>query len=202
MKLGLLGGSFNPPHFGHLAMAAAAQHAHALSEVLFIPAGSPPHKREDLAGAEHRVRMAELSISGHPTFRVCDIEVRRAGTTYTVDTLEELARARPRDELYFILGEDSLRDLPGWRNPSRILELARLVVVNRPGHARTRLAARDLPGVAPTRIEQIELDRVTMAPSDCESRLLREAWRAGRSIRGSVPDAVIDYMRRHGLYRE
>ena len=132
MKLGVLGGSFNPIHNGHLAMAEAVREAHALDLVLFVPAGRPPHKQEDLAPAEDRYRMVVLAIEWREGFAASDLETSRPGPSYTVETLQELHRRNPGAEIFFIMGEDSISEFPGWREPERILELARVVAVNRP----------------------------------------------------------------------
>jgi nicotinate-nucleotide adenylyltransferase len=198
MNLGLLGGSFDPPHLGHIAMAEAARRAHALDRVLLIPSGSPPHK-QDLSSAADRLEMVRLAAAGHEGLAASDIEVRRPGVTYTIDTLEELGRLHPGAELYFIVGEDSLKDLPAWREPARILQLARLVVVNRPG-ARAALTPADLPGVPEAIFQRIECDRVTMPPCPFESRRIRAELRAGNRSHDGLAPAVLEYILRRGLY--
>lgn len=200
MKLGILGGSFNPIHLGHLAMAGAAMAAHGLDRVIFIPAGSPPHKRLDLAPAADRLEMVRLAIRGREGFEASGIEVERPGRSYTVDTLEKIAGLHPDAELFFILGEDSLLELPGWREPERILRLARVAVVNRPGSERVD-PARLFPRVAPGILERIGADRVDMPPSPIDSTRIREDIRAGRSVADRVPPAVAAYIRERSLYR-
>jgi nicotinate-nucleotide adenylyltransferase len=200
MKLGILGGSFNPPHHGHLRAAEAARAAHRLDRVLLVPAGAPPHKGAGLAAAEDRLAMVRLAVEGREGLEASDLELTRPGTTYTVETLAALRRLHPGAELYFILGEDSLADLPGWREPGRILELARVVVVNRPGSA-ARLSREDLPGVPAATLERLEADRVTMPPSPLESRAIRARVRDGLSVAGQVPPRVAEYIARRGLYR-
>jgi nicotinate-nucleotide adenylyltransferase len=200
MKLGVLGGSFNPIHNGHLAMANAARRAHGLDLVLFVPAGRPPHKGADLAPAEDRYRMVALAVEGLEGFAASDIETSRPGVSYTVETLAELRRLHPGAEIFFVIGEDSIPEFPGWREPERILELARVVAVNRPGH-RSSFGEEYLRGVPPERIEQLERDRVTMEPCPLQSRSLRDAVRRGCSLAGSVPPPVAEYIERHGLYR-
>ena len=200
-KLGILGGSFNPIHNGHLAMADAARAAHGLDRVLFVPAGRPPHKGADLAPAEDRLEMVRLALEGREGLEPSAIEVARPGTsyTYTVDTLEELRRLHPEAELFFILGEDSIPELPGWRSAPRILELARIVAVNRAG-SRAHFREGDFPGVAPEVIARLEADRVTMPPAPEESRRIREALRRGESVEGQVPLPVAQYIEKRGLY--
>jgi len=200
MRLGILGGSFNPVHNGHLAMAEAARQAHNLDLVLFIPAGRPPHKREDLAPAEDRLEMVRLATEDREGFLASDIETSRSRISYTCETLEELHRSHPGVELFFIVGEDSIDELPGWRNPRRILELSRIVALNRPG-VKAAFRKEDYPGVAPDVVERMERDRVQMTPCPIESRKIREAIRSGRSIEGLVPAKVVDYIARRGLYQ-
>lgn len=200
MRLGILGGSFNPVHFGHLAVARAARDAHRLDRVLFVPAGRPPHKREELAPPEHRLAMVRIAVEGIPEFAASDIEIARGGTTYTVDTLEELKRKEPDAELFFILGEDSVAEFRKWKDPERILTLARVVVVNRPG-AKGRFLGEEYPGVPGFVLERLERDRVFMADCPIEARTVREAIRSGASIEGLVPPRVAEYIAEHGLYR-
>ena len=197
MKLGVLGGSFDPPHLGHLAMAEAARRAHGLERVLLMPTGSPPHKL-DITPAADRLAMVRLAVEGREGLEASDLEVRRQGTTYTVETLEELRRLHPGVELFFIVGEDSLADLPGWREPLRILALARLVVVNRPGAGRGMAAS--IPGLSFDLGERIERDRVSIPPSPLESRRIRAALARGEGAAGEVPAPVLDYIERRGLY--
>jgi nicotinate-nucleotide adenylyltransferase len=199
VKLGILGGSFNPIHNGHIAMAEAARAAHGLDRVFLVPAGRPPHKREDLAPAEDRLEMTRIAVKGHEGLEASSIEVERPGTSYTVDTLEELKRRWPDAELYFILGADSVPELPSWKSSRRVLELARIVAVNRPGSS-ARIGPETLPGVAPDVLARLEADRVTMAPSTCESRRIREAIRSGRPVSDQLPAAVEELIRRKRLY--
>lgn len=201
MKLGIYGGSFNPPHLGHLAVADAARQTHGLEQILFVPTGNPPHKTTDLASAPDRFEMVRLAVRGREGLTACDLETRRAGTSYTVDTLVEFRRLCSHDdELFFIVGEDSLKDLPGWKEPERILRLARLVVVNRPGQ-RAELDLEGFSDVAPEVLRRIERDRVTMTPCPYGSRQIRADLRLGKSIEGQVPQEVAEYIESEGLYR-
>ena len=205
-RLGIFGGSFNPPHNGHLALARAVQSAHALDRVIFMPAGAPPHKHPgELASAADRLEMVRLAIDGHEGFEVSDAELRREGTTYTVDTLEECRRLYPKAELFFLIGADSLVDLPGWRSPKRILELARVVAVNRPGHEGSPTAER-FSGIAAETLERLRRDCVEMPASALESRELRRRIRqsgAGSpALAGALAEGVRHYIERRGLYRQ
>ena len=134
MRLGIFGGTFDPVHLGHLLLAEYCREQCRLDAVWFVPAAEPPHKqRTDLTPAERRAEMLQLAIGGHETFSVCTREIERGGVSYTVDTLSELADEDPARSLFFLLGGDSLADLPRWREPRRICQLAMPVVVTRPG---------------------------------------------------------------------
>src|SRR5262245_17154900 len=132
MRVGVFGGTFDPVHFAHLILAEQCREQAKLDQLLFMPALTPPHKqRYSITPFAQRVEMLALAISGHPAFQIDELEKDRAGPSYTVDTLAQLTQTRPGDEFYFILGSDSLRDLPTWRQPRRIVELATLLVVTR-----------------------------------------------------------------------
>src|SRR5262245_29724743 len=133
MRLGVFGGTFDPVHLGHLILAEQCREQARLDQVQFVPAAVPPHKRDkELTSFGQRVEMLALAIAGQPAFRIDELEKNRTGPSYTVDTLTQLHAARPGDEFFFILGADSVRDLPIWYQPRRILELATLLVVARP----------------------------------------------------------------------
>lgn len=190
-RLGVFGGSFNPPHVGHLAVAEAAAQAAGLDEVLWMPAATPPHKRDDpsLASADDRLAMVRLATQGNTRFRVSDAEVRRDGVSYTVDTLRELHGEIPDAHWHLLIGGDSLDAFASWREPDAIVGLARLIVYARPG------ASGQVPeGLAPF------VDRVEGPLLDLSSTQLRQRIAAGRTVRYLVPDAVRDYITRHGLY--
>jgi nicotinate-nucleotide adenylyltransferase len=187
-RVGLFGGTFDPPHVGHLVLATHAKEQLGLDEVRFIPAGDPPHKqRRDLSPAADRLAMTRLAVRGEPGFEVSTIETRRAGPSFTVDTLRRVAATSPRARLYLLLGGDSLDDFAGWREPGTILRLATVVVAKRPGARGTRRGRRI-----------VHLDSPEIEVS---SSVIRGRVRAGRSVRGMVPDAVLAYIRRRGLYR-
>lgn len=196
-RLGIFGGTFDPPHYGHLIIATEVRHALALDRVLFLPAGRPPHKRgAAVSPAEHRVAMTRLAIAGDPAFALCLDDVERGGPSYTADTLEALARQYPGAELFFLMGEDSLRDLPTWRAPARILRAARLAVAARPGIA-TDLTAleQELPGIS-ARVAFVPAPEIGIAARDLRARVA-----AGRPIRYQAPPAVEAYILAHSLYR-
>ncbi len=194
MRVGILGGTFDPVHIGHLVLAEQARMSLALDCVLFVPAGDPWRKgrRVMTPGAERR-EMLRLAIAGNEAFGISDIELRRPGPTYTADTLEALAAERLDDELWFIVGADALADLPNWHEPERIVRHATLAVAPRDESSPLTLA---LPGIE-ARIERVPMPRIDVASTDIRARIA-----AGRSIRYLLPDAVREHVERYGLYRE
>lgn len=195
-SLGILGGTFDPIHNGHLAIAEAVRELLGLERVLFVPAGIPPHKPEEaVTEAEHRLAMVALAIAGNDRFELSRVEVDRDGPSFTVDTLELLAaeaRAEGRlPDLTFILSAEAFGDLATWHRPERILELCRLAVVPR-GTTEPQEPAPVAPG---SRVVFVDGPRL-----DISATMLRERIAAGRSVRYLVPDAVIAYIADHGLY--
>jgi len=198
MKVGVLGGTFDPVHLGHLILADTAWEALALDRLLFVPAGNPWRKAgRPISPAHHRLAMVRLALTGSP-FEVWTGELERPGPSYTVDTLRQLQRELAGAQLFLVMGYDALLDLPNWHRPQEIISLALLAVASRPGTddegALARLEA-SLPGLGE---RVIWLD---MPPVGISATLVRERVRAGRSIRYLVPAAVEDYIRGHGLYR-
>jgi len=190
-RIGLFGGTFDPPHLGHLVLAEWARARLGLDRVVFMPAGTPPHKRgRRLTDAAHRLAMTRLAVRGNPAFSVSGLEARRVGPSFTVDTLQHFHARQPGARLYLLMGADSLADFPSWRGPGEIARLATLVVAARPGPADPAQGA-----VARGRV--VMLDNPLVAIS---SSALRSRARAGRSLRYLVPDAVAAYVARHGLY--
>ena len=191
-RIGVFGGTFDPPHVGHLALAEWAREALSLDRVIFVPAARPPHKRgKRMSAAEDRVAMTRLAVRGNRAFAVSTIEVRRTGPSYTVDTLRALARAHPRAQLWLLMGEDSLREFHTWHAPERILALARLAVAGRPGARAPRSVGRAARG----RVVVLRNPGLQIASSAIRARV-----RAGRSVRYLVPDAVARYAAAHRLY--
>jgi nicotinate-nucleotide adenylyltransferase len=127
MRVALFGGMFNPVHNGHLLIAEAAREKHRLSRVIFLPAGLPPHKKRPRTSAAHRLAMLRLAIRGNPAFQISDWEIRQGRVVYTYQTLEHFRRARPKDSLFFLVGADSLKNLPHWRESHRLRKLARFI---------------------------------------------------------------------------
>jgi nicotinate-nucleotide adenylyltransferase len=196
MRLGLFGGTFDPIHLGHLILAEQCREACALDRVWLVVAGSPPHKQGGRTEAAHRLEMVRIAIAGHSAFEASDIETIRPGPHYSVETLEAVRRQHPDDDLFFLIGADSLADLPFWREPARIARLATIVVVNRPGIDKTDPA--DLPDFGPgaNPVRSVSIPPVGIASSDLRSRLA-----AGKSIRYMVPRGVEAYIDAHKLYR-
>ncbi len=199
VRVGVLGGTFDPIHVGHLAIARAARETHRLDRVILVPAYAPPHKREGLTDYAHRHAMAEIAARSLAGAQVSDCERRRRGVSYTVDTLRQIAGESPGAELFFIIGEDSILELPLWKDLPGIFSLARIVAVNRPGPHR-RFETRSFPGIRAEVLERCEEDRVAMEPVPVASRELRERIAAGEGCESLLPDGVGDYIRSHGLY--
>jgi nicotinate-nucleotide adenylyltransferase len=184
-----------------LLLAETCREQCALDEVWFLPASMPPHKRDkDITPARWRVEMLELALGGSQTLRVSTIEIERGGVSYTAETLAEIHAQRPSDELFLLMGGDSLTDLPGWRDPRRICELAIPVVVHRVGSTPPDLAILE-PLVGLDRMADISRHRVEMPIMDLSSTDLRRRVAAGRSIRFRTPRAVEAFIAAHGLYR-
>jgi nicotinate-nucleotide adenylyltransferase len=200
MRLGLFGGTFDPVHLGHLLMAEQCREQCALDQLWFVPAAVPPHKQgREITPGKARAEMLEVAIAGCRDFAVSRMELDRGGTTFTVDTLQHLHDEDPSCELFFLLGADSLADLPTWREPARIAQLATIVAVNR--------GDRPLPESATLKTmlgEEIALrvQLVTMPGIDLSASDTRRRVREGRSIRFMVPRAVEVYIHEHQLYRE
>lgn len=198
-RLGLFGGTFDPPHFGHLVAAQEAAEQLGLERVLFLPAGRPPHKLgEPVSPFAARRRMVELAIADNPCFELSLLDAEQSGPSYTVDLLGCVRRALgPGPELYFLVGMDSLRDLATWREPARVLEQCILVAVSRPGYPPPDLreVERQVPGAA-ERVLVLETPGVDISSTD-----LRERVAAGRSIRYLVPEPAREFIAERGLYR-
>jgi len=191
-RLGVLGGSFDPVHWGHLHIALLAREAGALDRVLFVPALHPPHKEDrELAPPADRIAMLELALASEPGTEISQVELDPDGPRYTAQTLQALREQTPNTELSFILGVDSLRDFPHWREPERILSLASLIAVDRPG--------LDPATVTDTVQERALLVRGN--PFAISSSVIRERVAEGRSIRHLVPPEVEVYITSRGLYR-
>jgi nicotinate-nucleotide adenylyltransferase len=193
-RLGVFGGTFDPPHLGHLALAECAREQLRLDRVLFVPAGQPPHKRTTApSSARARLTMTRLAVRGNPGFAVSTLEIARPGPSYTVDTLRALRAAHPKARLYLLLGADSLRDFRTWHASDAILDLAVLAVARRPGVAVPRWSAQ---WHARRRLVWLANAGLEVASSEVRARA-----KSGRSMRYLVPDAVARWAARHRLYR-
>jgi nicotinate-nucleotide adenylyltransferase len=195
-SVGILGGTFDPIHHGHLVIAEEAREALGLERVLLVPAATPPHKPgRPVTPAAHRLAMVELAIAGNPAFEASRLELDRGGTSYTVDTLLALSELGASD-LWFILSAEALAEFPDWRQPARILELCRLAVVPRAGHE--RLDAAWLAASFPGREDRVAFLSGPLLP--ISGSVVRRRAAAGRSVRYLVPDAVASYIADHALY--
>ncbi len=199
-RLGVLGGTFDPIHFGHLIIAEEARVQLRLPEVRFIPAGQPPHKGERrITPGRHRLEMVRRAVADNPAFTVSAQELDRPGPSYTVDTLAWLQEEQgPQCSLYFVVGGDALADLLAWREPDRLLRLATLVAVRRPGAqlADIRVLEARLPGLR-QRLILLDSPQLDVSGSDIRRRVC-----AGLPIRYQVPEPVRSYIEEEGLYRD
>jgi nicotinate-nucleotide adenylyltransferase len=200
MKLGVLGGTFDPVHRGHIAIAGEVRKRLALDSVLFVPAGQPWMKSEGfITLAEHRVAMVRLAVARKRHFELSTMEMERAGPTYTVDTLVELRKQLGEgDEIFFILGWGGLEGLPQWREPDRIIRLCQLVIVPRPGYSAPDVKALEakIPGLT-RRVIVLDGPVIDISATD-----IRERVAGGLSISHLVPDKVAEYIKEHGLYQK
>jgi nicotinate-nucleotide adenylyltransferase len=196
VRIGILGGTFNPPHLGHLVCAQEAYRELDLDRVMLIPARVPPHKPVDEEpGPAHRLELCRRAVRDDDRFEVSDLELSRDGPSFTVDTLQELSSRAPHNELVLIVGGDIAAGLPRWREPERVLELATLAVAKRRGTARATVDDA-LGGLAGgDRARFFAMPRIGIS-----STMVRRRVRAGQPIRYFVPDAAVEYIQRHGLY--
>lgn len=194
-RLGILGGTFNPVHLGHLIIASFAADELGLDRVLFMPAQTPPHKLDSgIIDASHRAAMVRLAIGDDPRFSFSDMDMRGEGPSYTVDLLDRVQEESPGADVFFIIGADSLRDFPSWHRPEEIIRLASLAVARRPGVVIDVTMLDALPGLR---------NRVALFDSpliEISSTEIRERAAHGRAITWLVPPVVERYIREHGLY--
>lgn len=195
-RVGILGGTFDPPHIGHLVLAEYATTALDLACVLFVPAADPPHKHQLRHGIQHRLPMLELATAGNDHFAISRVDIDRPGPHYTVDMVAILQAQHPDTEFYFLLGGDSLHNLPTWYKPNALIALCKLAVMARPGgEVIPDLEAEILPGLA-ERVVVIDSPMLGFSSTEIADRL-----EAGKSVRYLVPDAVLSYIQTHRLYR-
>jgi nicotinate-nucleotide adenylyltransferase len=219
MRLGLYGGAFNPIHRGHLLVAEAAKTRLGLETVLFIPTGDPPHKpSSDVIPAAHRLEMVRLAIAPYPSFQLSDIETRRSAKSYTVDTVRELRKIYPADTRFvFIIGLDAFTELPGWREPERLLELCEFAVVSRPGNLFKSLEKMTILGITETApLDRLDAGRVEVAevrlkngqslwglpipPCDVSAKDIRNRLGCRQSVENLLPATVSSYILQHNLF--
>lgn len=190
MRIGVFGGTFDPPHHGHLIVAADVYAALELDRVVLVPSAVPPHKAETVqAPAETRLEMVRAAVRGDPRFEVDDLELRRPGPSYTVDTLRALQDRYPGAELFFVVGADNVPELSSWREPEEVVRLARIVAVAR--------GCESIDADAPFPFLSVPVARVEISATEVRRRVAE-----GRSIRYLVPDAVCAVVAREGLYRD
>ena len=198
MKIGILGGTFDPIQLAHLAVAEKARARLDLADIIFVPAGQPWLKANSpISTAEHRIQMVRLAIADKPYFKLSTVEIDRAGPSYSVDTVTELqGQLGAEEELFFILGWDSLAEIPLWREPSRLIKMCRLVAVPRPGYSAPDLKKleADIPGLS-QRVILMDKPEMDISATEIRNRVAR-----GLSISHLVPEPVERYIKQHRLY--
>jgi nicotinate-nucleotide adenylyltransferase len=188
-RIGVMGGTFDPIHHGHLVAASEVAQSFDLDEVIFVPTGTPWHK-EKVSPSEHRYLMTVIATASNPQFTVSRVDIDRGGTTYTIDTLRDLKEQRPGAELFFISGADAVAQILSWRDHDELWDLAHFVAVSRPGHV---LSTEGLPTED---VSQLEIPALAISSTDC-----RERVRRGHPVWYLVPDGVVQYIAKHHLYR-
>ena len=188
-RIGVMGGTFDPIHHGHLVAASEVAQSFDLDEVVFVPTGMPWQKTK-VTEAEHRYLMTVIATASNPRFTVSRVDIDRDGPTYTIDTLRDLKAARPDAALFFITGADAIAQILGWRNHDELWELAHFVAVSRPGHV---LSTEGLPSED---VSQLEVPALAISSTDCRARV-----REGNPVWYLVPDGVVQYIAKHHLYR-
>ena len=201
MRLGIFGGSFDPIHYGHLILAEHCREQAELDEVWFVPSATAPHKQDGAQlSKRQRMELVELAIRGHPAFRVSNMELERGGISYTVDTLNQIREERPEDELFFLMGADSLGHFASWKEPTQICELALPLVVNRPGADDVDLE-KLRPFVGDSRMEALAAVQIQSPLIEISSSEIRRRVGAGESIRYLLPRSVEKYIEAQKLYQ-
>jgi nicotinate-nucleotide adenylyltransferase len=190
-RIGVMGGTFDPIHHGHLVAASEVKDCYDLDIVVFVPAGHQPFKAgQHLAAAEHRYLMTVVATASNPGFQVSRVDIDRPGVTYTVDTLRDLHAEHPDADLFFITGADAVSQILQWREPDTLFDLARFIGVTRPGH---RI---DTTGLPPEHVSVLEVPAMAISSTDCRARVA-----AGQPVWYLVPDGVVQYIGKYGLYR-
>lgn len=190
-KIGIFGGTFNPPHMGHLIICQSILAMANLQKIIFVPSAISPHKREArTVPGELRLRMTKMAIEGNGRFEVSDLEIKRGGVSYTVDTLREIKEVYPHASLFLIIGVDNWIEFKSWKDPSEILEMADLLVMNRPGFNK-----REVEHEFSRNVQFIDVPNIEISGT-----MIRLNVRSGRSIKYLVPRSVEQYITEHGLY--
>lgn len=188
MRIGILGGTFNPIHIGHLILAEEVREKIKLDKIIFVPAYLPPHKdNSNIAPADHRYKMIKLAIKSSRYLKASDIEIKRNGRSYTIDTLREFKNIYPNDELYFIIGSDLLKYLEEWKDLNEIIKMVKFIVATRPGYALEKI---------PSYISTIPIRAVDISGFE-----IRQAIKENRSFRYLMPESVFNYISKKGLYK-
>ena len=191
-RVGVMGGTFDPIHNGHLSAASEVAAAYQLDEVIFVPTGQPTFKLDQqVTPAEHRYLMTVIATASNPRFTVSRVDIDRPGVTYTIDTLRDLLRERPDDELFFITGADAVAAILKWKDVDQLWGLAHFVAVNRPGHE------LNLEGIPDGAVTTLEVPAMAISSTDCRARA-----RAGLPVWYLVPDGVVQYISKYGMYLE
>ncbi|MBN9152814.1 MAG: nicotinate-nucleotide adenylyltransferase [Microbacterium sp.] len=188
-RIGVMGGTFDPIHHGHLVAASEVAESFGLDEVVFVPTGEPWQK-QDVTISEHRYLMTVIATASNPRFTVSRVDIDRNGPTYTIDTLRDLKAQRPDAEFYFITGADAVAQILSWRDHDELWGLAHFVAVSRPGHV---LSTAGLPSED---VSQLEIPALAISSTDCRNRV-----RKGHPVWYLVPDGVVQYIAKHHLYR-
>ncbi|WP_083506777.1 nicotinate-nucleotide adenylyltransferase [Leucobacter sp. G161] len=189
-RVGVMGGTFDPIHHGHLVAASEVAKSFDLDEVVFVPTGEPWQK-SNVSESEHRYLMTVIATASNPQFTVSRVDVDRNGPTYTVDTLRDLKRLMPDAELFFISGADAVQQIVSWKDVEKLWELAHFIAVSRPGHELS------LSGLSHDNVSLLEIPALSISSTDCRERVSR-----GYPVWYLVPDGVVQYIAKHGLYSE
>ena len=202
-KIGLIGGSFDPIHFGHLLAAQGAAERLGMERVVFIPAKQPPHKRyRHLVSFEHRYAMVKIAIRGNPQFKVSDVEMRRGGKSYSIDTIHMLRAEYGADsKMYFIVGADMVSDLPTWKDVAELVKLVFFAVVVRPGYNYLRDLEAIRGRMGDRFVQETRRNIIHIPPNGVSATEIRRRLRTGKPIRYLVPESVERYIRKHNLYK-
>jgi nicotinate-nucleotide adenylyltransferase len=192
-RVGVMGGTFDPIHHGHLVAASEVQGVFDLDEVIFVPTGAPWQKADrEVSPAEHRYLMTVIATAANPRFTVSRVDIDRGGPTYTIDTLRDIQAARPGDELFFITGADALTEIFTWRDAGQLFELAQFIGCTRPGYTMDTGVFDQIPA---DRVTMLEIPALAISSTDC-----RDRHRRGEPIWYLVPDGVVQYIGKHALY--